>query len=65
MAMRYSLNTTSMFIEKELYMDILRNMPVPTVDIVFVNSRNEFLLGKRNNEPLMGVYYIPGGRVNK
>ena len=54
-----------MFIEKELYMDILRNMPVPTVDIVFVNSRNEFLLGKRNNEPLMGVYYIPGGRVNK
>ena len=56
---------TNMFIEKSLYMDILRNMPVPTVDILFINSRNQILLGKRNNEPLMGVYYIPGGRVNK
>ncbi len=56
---------TNMFIEKELYKDILRNMPIPTVDILFVNSQGELLLGKRNNEPLMGVYYIPGGRVNK
>ena len=56
---------TNMFIEKSLYMDILRNMPIPTVDILFLNSQNQILLGKRNNEPLMGVYYIPGGRVNK
>ena len=56
---------TKMFIEKSLYMDILRYMPIPTVDILFVNSQNQILLGKRNNEPLIGVYYIPGGRVNK
>ena len=56
---------TNMFIEKELYIDILRNMPIPTVDILFLNSQNQILLWKRNNEPLMGVYYIPGGRVNK
>ena len=62
---RYLLNTTNMFIEKNLYMDILRSMPIPTVDILFVNTRQELLLGKRNNEPLMWVYYIPGGRVNK
>lgn len=55
----------SMFIEKELYVDIIRNMPIPTVDILFLNSQNELLLGKRNNEPLMGIYYIPGGRVDK
>ncbi|MBC7504070.1 NUDIX domain-containing protein [Candidatus Gracilibacteria bacterium] len=54
-----------MFIEKSLYTDILRNMPIPTVDILFLNSQNQILLGKRNNEPLMGIYYIPGGRVNK
>ena len=40
-------------------------MPIPTVDILFINSAKELLLGKRNNEPLMWVYYIPGGRVNK
>ncbi len=51
---------TNMFIEKLLYMDILTHIPIPTVDILFVNSQGELLLGKRNNEPLMGVYYIPG-----
>ena len=65
MGMKYWLNMISMFIEKELYVDIIRNMPIPTVDILFLNSQNELLLGKRNNEPLMGVYYIPGWRVNK
>ncbi len=56
---------TSMFIEKELYIDILNCMPIPTVDILFLNSKNQILLWKRNNEPLMWVYYIPGWRVNK
>ncbi len=56
---------TNMFIEKSLYMDILRNMPIPTVDLLFLNFHKQILLGKRNNDPLMGVYYIPGGRVNK
>jgi colanic acid biosynthesis protein WcaH len=54
-----------MLIEKSLYMDILRNMPIPTVDILFLSSQNQILLGKRNNDPLKGVYYISGGRVNK
>lgn len=54
-----------MFIEKELYKNILESMPIPTVDIIFLNSHNELLLCKRNNEPLLGVYYIPWGRVNK
>jgi colanic acid biosynthesis protein WcaH len=54
-----------MFIEDALYQDILRYMPIPTVDILFINSHDELLLAKRNNEPLMWVYYIPGGRVNK
>jgi len=54
-----------MFIEKELYKSILGCMPIPTVDIIFLNAQNQFLLGKRNNEPLLGVYYIPGGRINK
>lgn len=65
MVMRYLLNMINMFIEKELYKNILDCMPIPTVDILFLNSRWKLLLGKRNNEPLFGVYYIPGWRVNK
>lgn len=65
MDMKSLLNMTNMFIEKEIYKDILIHIPIPTVDILFVNSQSKLLLGKRNNEPLMGVYYIPGGRVNK
>ena len=53
MDMKSSLNMTSMFIEKELYRSILNGMPIPTVDILFINSKKELLLGKRNNEPLM------------
>lgn len=53
------------FIPKEIYTTILEYMPIPTVDILFINSKNELLLARRNNEPLLGVYYIPGGRVNK
>ena len=41
-----------MFIEKDTYQMILSCMPIPTVDILFVNSKNEILLAKRNNEPL-------------
>lgn len=54
-----------MFIETELYKKILWCIPIPTVDIIFLNSQKQILLGKRNNEPLIGVYYIPGGRINK
>jgi len=56
---------TSMFIDKELYKNILISIPIPTVDILFLNTSWELLLAKRNNEPLKGIYYIPGWRVNK
>ncbi len=48
------------FISDELYRKIVQFMPIPTVDILFLNDKNEILLGKRNNEPLMGIYYVPG-----
>lgn len=54
-----------MFIEKDLYIKILEVMPIPTLDILFLNSKNQLLLGKRVNEPLHWVFYIPWGRINK
>lgn len=40
-------------------------MPMVCVDCLVVNNRGEFLLVKRENEPLMGEYWMPGGRVYK
>lgn len=40
-------------------------MPIVCVDCLVVNERGEFLLVKRKNEPLMGEYWVPGGRVHK
>jgi ADP-ribose pyrophosphatase YjhB (NUDIX family) len=39
-------------------------MPVLTVDII-VKHKGKYLLVKRLNEPLKGMYYLPGGRVYK
>jgi len=55
-----------MFINKDLYKKILDSIPVLTVDIVIFNkNKDKVLLFKRNNNPLKGIYYTPGGRVNK
>lgn len=40
-------------------------MPIVCVDCLVVNERGEFLLVKRGNEPLIGEYWVPGGRVRK
>ncbi|MFA7285058.1 MAG: DegT/DnrJ/EryC1/StrS family aminotransferase [Candidatus Absconditabacterales bacterium] len=54
-----------MFIPEELYRQIVENAVISTVDLLFLNSKNQLFLCYRNNEPLKDIYYIPGGRINK
>jgi len=42
----------------------MQNMPVLTVDGIIIYN-NRYLLIKRENEPLKGKYWTPGGRVYK
>lgn len=49
----------------EEYRRFLSAMPIICVDCLVVNDRGEFLLVKRGNEPLMGEYWMPGGRIRK
>lgn len=49
----------------EEYRRFLSAMPVACVDCLVVNDRGKFLLVKRGNEPLMGEYWMPGGRIHK
>jgi len=44
----------------------LKNLPIVAVDILlFNNEKNKILLFKRANEPVKGIYFSPGGRINK
>jgi ADP-ribose pyrophosphatase YjhB (NUDIX family) len=54
-----------MFIESSIYKIIMNESIISTVDVIFINKNNQILLWLRTNEPLGGVYYIPGGRRNK
>jgi colanic acid biosynthesis protein WcaH len=47
------------------YKNIMSLMPLLCVDGVLIGPDNKFLLVKRNNEPLKGSWWVPGGRVLK
>jgi len=49
-------------ISKVSYSEIVTLMPILCVDII-VNYDNEYILLKRNQNPLKGIWWPPGGRV--
>ncbi len=57
--------TNKVFISENLYKEVLDKMPIPCVDVVIKNKKGEILLIKRLNEPEKGIWWVPGGRINK
>jgi len=53
-----------LWIEEKIYRKILESMPIPTVDAITVHD-GKFLLLKRNNPPVKGEWWLPGGRIRK
>ena len=52
-------------ISEELYKQMLLNLPILCVDLIIQNSEGEFLLVKRDNHPIKGYDWVPGGRMLK
>ena len=50
-------------IPEKLYRQILQVLPIICVDIIVANADGQFLLVKRNNEPLKNQWWVIGGRV--
>ena len=50
------------FIPESKYQEILNLIPIFCVDFL-IKKRDKVLLIKRNQEPLKGVYWFPGGRL--
>lgn len=49
-------------IDKAIYSEIHRLMPIPCVDLVIIKN-DKILLVKRKEEPAKGQYWFPGGRI--
>ena len=49
----------------EEYQHIVDTMPILCVDLVLSDRNCKYLLVKRNNDPLKGKWWVPGGRVFK
>jgi colanic acid biosynthesis protein WcaH len=52
------------FISSSLYDQIRRQMPIPSVEaIIVINGSLLFL--RRKNDPAMGQWWFPGGRIHR
>lgn len=54
-----------MIIPSEHYKKIVEVLPILCVDVIIRNSKGEYLLIKRANEPLKDQWWVIGGRVLK
>jgi colanic acid biosynthesis protein WcaH len=53
-----------MIIDKDLYRQIVQIIPISCIDLVVANDDGQVLLAKRTNEPAIGEWWFPGGRVH-
>jgi colanic acid biosynthesis protein WcaH len=53
-----------MMLELNSFRSIIENVPLVSIDICLVCD-GKILLGKRNNQPLKGQWFTPGGRIFK
>jgi colanic acid biosynthesis protein WcaH len=54
-----------MFIDEKTFKTIASLMPIPSIEAVIINSKNNLLVLKRNNPPAKGEWWFPGGRVRR
>ncbi len=52
-------------LHKDLWKNIVMNMPIPAKDLLFYCDKKGLLMGRRINKPAKDYYFVPGGRVFK
>ena len=52
-------------LSREDFIQIIRNTPLISIDIIVEDPEGEILLGWRNNSPAKGYWFVPGGRILK
>ncbi|WP_019612435.1 GDP-mannose mannosyl hydrolase [Thioalkalivibrio sp. AKL7] len=54
-----------MWLSENTFRDVLGAAPLVSIDLVIGNADGELLLGLRNNRPAQGLWFVPGGRVQR
>lgn len=54
-----------MFLSQHAFATVVQSTPLISIDLIVENAQGEILLGKRNNRPAQGFWFVPGGRVQK
>ncbi len=49
----------------DVFEKIVKFTPLISIDLIVKNDKDKILLGKRNNRPAKGFWFVPGGRVLK
>ena len=52
-------------LSKTDFMQIIKNTPLISMDLIIENSEKKILLGKRLNRPAQNEWFVPGGRIFK
>ena len=50
-----------MEITDDQLLEVIKNAPLVSIDIIVKNKDGKILLGFRNNEPAKNTWFIPGG----
>lgn len=51
-------------LDSQIFKVVIENTPLVSIDLCLI-CNGQILLGKRNNEPLKGRWFTPGGRIYK
>ena len=53
------------FLPADVFKQIIDTTPLVSIDLVVRDTAGQVLLGKRNNRPAQGFWFVPGGRILK
>ena len=54
-----------MYLSQNTFQNVVSASPLISIDLIIDDGNGCFLLGKRNNKPAKGTWFVPGGRVTK
>ena len=57
-------NNKESFLDAQTFKVVIKNTPLVSIDLCLICD-NQLLLGMRNNFPLKGEWFTPGGRIHK
>ncbi len=52
-------------ISNKQFLKIIDATPLVSIDLILEDPQGKILLGKRNNRPAQGYWFVPGGRIQK